>query len=554
MISSSQLPWTMLSSQEISIQSINHLGLIAGIIDDIGLEQIINEVVGSDPRELITSGQVVKGILLNGLGFTSQPLYLFPKFFEDKATECLLGDGIKAEYLNDDKIGRVMDKLYEKGLSSIFMIIALAVVKKYQLSTNFSHLDSSSFSVHGKYLINNLISSKLEVEQNEEPAPITITKGYSRDHRPDLKQFIIDLIVSGDGGIPLFLRVADGNEQDKVVFGEIAVEYKSMIDFETMIVADSALYTAKNIKLMSSLKWLSRVPLSLAKAKELVNNILEKELNQSSIEGYLWKEQVMTYGEIKQRWLLVESQKRKESDLKKLLERMEKEKEKASKNLQSLVKEKFTSPEVAMEVANRFSKSLKYHQLAEIQIQEIEDNKNKNKKEIGNQLFQIRTTLEPNTDKVHELKTRAGRFILATNELEESQLSSDDILIKYKDQQAAERGFGFLKDPLFFADSVFLKSPQRVETMAMLMGLSLLVYSLGQRELRHRLFESKSGLKNQLGKLTEKPTLRWIFQCFQGIHLLLLSGVKQIVNLTEERQLILSFFPTSSQKYYILSG
>ena len=103
----------MLSSQENSIQTINHLGLVAGIIDDIGLEQIINEVVGSDPRELITSGQVVKGILLNGLGFASQPRYLFPKFFEDKATEHLIGEGIKAEYLNDDKIGRVMDKLYE---------------------------------------------------------------------------------------------------------------------------------------------------------------------------------------------------------------------------------------------------------------------------------------------------------------------------------------------------------------------------------------------------------------------------------------------------------
>ncbi len=153
----------MLPSQEISIQSINHLGLIAGIIDDIGLEQIINVVLGSDPRELITSGQVVKGILLNGLGFTSQPLYLFPKFFEDKATELLLGYGIKAKYLNDEKIGIVMDKLYEKGLSSIFMMIALAIVEKYQLSTNFSHLDSSSFSVHGKYLINNLISSLLNL-------------------------------------------------------------------------------------------------------------------------------------------------------------------------------------------------------------------------------------------------------------------------------------------------------------------------------------------------------------------------------------------------------
>ena len=122
-------------------------------------------------------------------------------------------------------------------------------------------------------------------------------------------------------------------------------------------------------------------------------------------------------------------------------------------------------------------------------------------------------------------------------------------MIKYKEQQSVERGFGFLKDPLFFADSVFLKSPKRVETMAMLMGLCLLVYSLGQRELRRRLKEAKTGLKNQLGKLTEKPTLRWIFQCFQGIHLLVQSGKKQVVNLTEERKRILSFFSLSVQNY-----
>ncbi|MEA5510391.1 IS1634 family transposase, partial [Crocosphaera sp. UHCC 0190] len=311
---------------------------------------------------------------------------------------------------------------------------------------------------------------------------------------------------------------------------------------------------AKNLQLMSSIKWLSRVPLSLGKAKELVKNILDNQLTSSSIEGYSWKEEVITYGEIKQRWLLVESQKRKESDLTKLSERSDKEKQKAHQALKSLMKKKFTSFEGATEAANNFSKRLKYHQLADIQIQEIPEKNQKKNQEIGKNLFQITATLGINTDQVNELEKRAGRFILATNELDDNRLSSDDILIKYKEQQAPERGFGFLKDPLFFADSVFLKSPQRVETMAMLMGLCLLVYSLGQRELRRQLKEAKTGLKNQLGKLTKTPTLRWLFQCFQGIHLLLLSGVKQIVNLTEERQLILSFFPTSSQKYYILSG
>ena len=72
-------------------------------------------------------------------GFVSRPLYLFPQFFQDKATEHLLGLGILPEHLNDDKIGRVMDKLYVKGLTNIFLLIALAAVKKYNISTNYSH-------------------------------------------------------------------------------------------------------------------------------------------------------------------------------------------------------------------------------------------------------------------------------------------------------------------------------------------------------------------------------------------------------------------------------
>ncbi len=105
----------------------------------------------------------------------------------------------------------------------------------------------------------------------------------------------------------------------------------------------------------------------------------------------------------------------------------------------------------------------------------------------------------------------AGRFILATNILEEKQLSNDEMISEYKAQQSCERGFSFLKDPLFFTDSVFLKSPERIESLAMLMGLCLLVYTLAQRQLRQALSASKSEIKNQLGHLTSRPTLRWIF-------------------------------------------
>ena len=89
--------------------------------------------------------------------------------------------------------------------------------------------------------------------------------------------------------------------------------------------------------------------------------------------------------------------------------------------------------------------------------------------------------------------------------------------------------------------------------MMMLMGLSLLVYTIGQRELRNNLKSGKSSVKNQLNKATQRPTLRWIFQCFQGIHGFKLEGTERISNLDEQRYHILSFLPKTCQKYYLVN-
>ena len=112
------------------------------------------------------------------------------------------------------------------------------------------------------------------------------------------------------------------------------------------------------------------------------------------------------------------------------------------------------------------------------------------------------------------------------------------------------RGFRFLKDPLFFADSFFLENPERIETMLCLMSLCLLVYNLGQRELRNNLKRAKIGIKNQLGKLTHSPTLRWIFQCFQSIHIVKFNNQKQVSNWNEERDFILKLLPNYCYSYY----
>lgn len=84
----------------------------------------------------------------------------------------------------------------------------------------------------------------------------------------------------------------------------------------------------------------------------------------------------------------------------------------------------------------------------------------------------------------------------------------------------------------------------------MIMALCLLVYTLAQRQMRAALLATKSTIKNQLGKGTPRPTLRWIFQCFQSIHLIALNDEKEISNFTEHRQFILSFFPDECYQYY----
>jgi transposase len=135
-----------------------------------------------------------------------------------------------------------------------------------------------------------------------------------------------------------------------------------------------------------------------------------------------------------------------------------------------------------------------------------------------------------------------------------NELSNAQMMAKYKEQQSAEPGFAFLKAPLFFTDSVVLKSPEIIEALCLIMGLCLLVYTLAQRYLRQALQQAKSDIKNQLGKRTERRILRWIFQCFQAVHLLTIDSVKEIGNLTDERLEILRFFPERARAYYINSG
>jgi transposase len=114
--------------------------------------------------------------------------------------------------------------------------VQLLVIKKFKIETINAHLYSKLFYLHGEY-------NNIETAENYQERPILITKRYLRHHRPYLKQCVLDLIVSSDSGIPLFIRTGDGNESEKAVFGKILSDVKKQIKLDSIMVCDRALYS-----------------------------------------------------------------------------------------------------------------------------------------------------------------------------------------------------------------------------------------------------------------------------------------------------------------------
>jgi transposase len=180
--------------------------VIASVINDLGLIDMLNARLVPDDPEVITSGEAIAGMILNGLGFANRPLSLTPQFFASKPLDLLFREGIAAEMFNRFKLGRTLDEAHAYGCDLLFQELALAICAQESIDLRFNHLDTTSFSLSGAYV------------PERDAHAITITRGYSRDHRPDLKQAVLELMVSQDGGVPFVSKRWDGNTSDSEIF------------------------------------------------------------------------------------------------------------------------------------------------------------------------------------------------------------------------------------------------------------------------------------------------------------------------------------------------
>jgi len=261
-------------------------------------------------------------------------------------------------------------------VSLLFIKIALVMVERFGIKISSGHIDGTSMSVEGKYIHSEEKESSTEdvkeKEGEDEPVPIRINHGYSRDHRADLKQFTFSLLTVGEEGIPLFMQVGDGNKLDSQAFPEMIKAFQSQWQGEKLdlFVMDGAFYDEKNLMdCQEDFNWISRVPLTIKATQELTKTLLPEQFTKSSLyEGYRFCTVCSEYAEVKQQWVVVESEQRKQADLKTLSKGIEQSFSLNKKSLLSLKKKEFACEPDAVSAARDFGKTLHYHSLTELNI------------------------------------------------------------------------------------------------------------------------------------------------------------------------------------------
>jgi transposase len=327
-------------------------------------------------------------------------------------------------------------------------------------------------------------------------------------------------------------------------------------DEKPYIIADSALYSEDNLQALSAVKWITRVPATLSQTKQLLAEVSQSQM-QAAGEGYFFYEQTLTYGGVEQRWLLVLYEPKRERELKQLNKAVASEREQARKALKQLGREDFSGEADARLALSRLSDKWKYHQV-ESQVQPVSRHERSGRPRADAQpptVWRDQGKLTLDDERLTALRAPLGQYIVATNELDQNKLPTTKLLETYKDQnRTVERGFRFLKAPLFFAASFFLKKPSRIMGLLMVMGLSLLVYALAEHVVRTQLAAQDEPIPDQLGKPTKTPTMRRIFQMFDGIDLLIVqngnSRLPPILNLRPIHYRLLALLGPRVQQFY----
>jgi len=528
----------------VTTRSLDHHGIVSGTYDELEIGTVIDELLPKFGQHKLAHSIVVKAMILNCLGFTDSRLYMYSQYFETLPIERLLGPGISASDLSDDVLGRTLDKIYGADSTQLFMKLVLKMMEKVHIKTQLLQCDTTNFSVYGDY------------KHIDGSSAIEITYGHAKDGRDNLQRFGLGTITN-QYGIPLFAKAYSGNASDKETIIEAMKRLQENITFpdDVYYIADSALYSEDNIKSMrEGMKWITRVPSTLNLAKDLLASDLE--FKQGEDQRYSFYETIVGYGGIEQKWVVVHStemQKRKDVTFERKIQKKITE---SQKDLKELNKVEFACEEDARAALERWKKENPYCMLETMEISTISTRENgKRGRPKKDEKLIVRYVVDAKAVRNEEItqneKEYQGRFIIASNDL---SLNAEKMLEHYKNQSQVEKGFRFIKDKSFRVSEVYLKKPQRIEALSMIMVLTLMIYSVAEWKLRERLKETGETIPDQVKKQTQKPTLKWVFMLMREITEVKIEVdskiVTKIANMNEVKDKIIKLMGGNCEKYY----
>jgi transposase len=524
------------------IHPVAHLPLVLGVLRRLEVATVIDHLIPPHPAPGLSCG---RGVEAMGLAILDghHALYKVGKRLEERGMVGLLQPGLTRAALNDYRLGHILDALFAANLNRVFSAVALRALKSYALPTPWLHQDTTTIMLYGAY--------------EDEPQTLGAPRpayGHSKDGRADLKQVLLSLGVSGDGGVPLRLGVRDGNRSDSVET-PVAIEECLALGLEGVrgIVADSKAYSRRTLGvcLEHKVDLITLVPRTCAVRQALeawgqqqpgLPLLLEKPGRTKDEAPRRWHGQsVIRQVEVEYsdgrvalealRFVVVHSSQLAQQQTQAYTAAQAKEAEAVMAHLKQVQAQWFAcEADAAAAIAEyegrgegrrgRRPRPWRYHAVRYCVVAETRRTRRARRgrpaktepppTEAGYRLVVEVTALA-------NLEEDNGWAVLATTVPTEACVDTE-ILQAYQEQNTTvEPGFRWIKNPAAIAP-VWLEKPERIAALAMLTVLGLLVYSVIQRQVRLYLRTHDQQLPGNKG-LTATPTAAVVLALFAHVAL-----------------------------------
>ena len=516
-----------------------HLPVAAAYCRRLGLVELVDQMVPT--QMVLRPGLVVQAMVLDTLSGRT-PLYRVERFLAGQDVELLLGEPVPVHAFNDTNLARSLDAIFEAGTSKIVTELGLRATCAFRLDTSVPSYDTTSTSVWGDYLA---------CELEPPPAGPLVTHGHSKDHLPELKQFMTELLCV-DRGVPIFGRTLNGNSSDKTSNNEMLSRISAIMAKHNLgpgafvYVADSALVTEKNLDAVGPNLFVSRLPANYAECgraiAEAVGSGAWTDIGRLAetaagtgrpcAEYKAFETSVVLYGKT-YRAVVVHSSAHDKRRQKKLDKAIAESAKLVKAALGGMQKVYFCEADArtAAARAEKFSDRLHTVTAAVCPVEVRRRGRPPaNGPALTNTRYELSWELAENAAGVARERSLAGCFVLLSNVPTEGPGAMDAarLLRTYKGQYGVESDFAFLKDPLVVND-LFLKTPSRIDALGMVLIIALMVWRLMERSMRAHVQKANTTLPGWDNRTTAKPTAFMMTTAMTGIMVAVIAGQRHML-------------------------